>query len=127
MDWPNCGTRECRLQPGLDVYSDGLGAFRALEEQGHAHTVIDSHGRAGCEQEHTRWVNIVLSNLKRSLDGAYHAFGFFKYAHRYLSEAAWRFNRRFDLAALVPRLMVAAATTKPWSERKLRDVPVYAS
>ncbi len=118
---------QCRLQPGLDVYNDDLGAFRALEEQGHAHTVIDSQGRAGCEQEHTRWVNIVLSHLKRSLDGAYHAFAYFKYAHRYLAEAAWRFNRRFDLAALMPHLLVAAAMTRPWSERKLRDVPVYAS
>ncbi len=116
--------RRCRQ--GLDVYSDGLGAFRSLEEQGHAHTVIQSHGRAGCEQEHARWVNIVLSNLKRSRDGAYHALGYFKYAHRYLAEAAWRFNRRFDIAALVPRLLVAAATTQPWSERKLRNVPVYA-
>lgn len=114
-----------RLQPGLDVYSDGLGAFRALEDLGHAHTVIESSGRAACEEEHARWVNIVLSNLKRSLDGAYHAFKFFKYAHRYLAEAAWRFNRRFDLAVLVPRLLVATARTRPWPERKLRDVPVF--
>ena len=99
----------------------------ALEEQGHAHTDIVSPGRAGCEQEHARWVNIVLSNPKRSLDGTHHAFAYFKYAHRTLAEAAWQFNRRFDLAARVPRLLVAAATTKPWSERQLRDVPVYAS
>ncbi|WP_180987606.1 transposase, partial [Xanthomonas oryzae] len=43
------------------------------------------------------WVNVVLSNLKRSLDGAYHAFKFAKYAQRYLAETMWRFNRRFDL------------------------------
>ena len=36
-------------------------------------------------------INIVLSNVKRALDGTYHAFKFFKYAHRYLAEAAWRF------------------------------------
>jgi len=40
-----------------------------------------------------RWVNVVLSNLKRSLDGAYHAFKFAKYAHRYLAETQWRLNR----------------------------------
>lgn len=55
----------------------------------------------------------MLSNLKRSLDGAYHVFTFAKYAHRYLSEAMWRFNRRFDLTALVPRLLGAAARTPP--------------
>lgn len=68
----------------------------------------------------------MLSNVKRALDGTYHAFKFFKYAHRYLGEAAWRFNRRFRLAALVPRLLVAITRCKPWSERKLRNVPVFA-
>lgn len=115
-----------RLHPGSDVYSDGLGAFRALEAE-HAHTVIEGGGRAGCEQDNARWVNVVLSNLKRSLDGAYHAFKFTKYAHRYLAETQWRFNRRFDLVALVPRLLVAAARIKPWPEHRLRDVPVFSA
>lgn len=116
------------LQPETDVYSDGLGAFRAVVDLGHAHTVIETTGgRAATEATNARWVNIVLSNLKRSLDGTYHSFGFFKYAHRYLAEAAWRFNRRFELDALVPRLLVAAARANAWSERKLWDVPVYAS
>ena len=115
------------LEPECDVYSDGLGAFRAVVDLGHAHTVIQSSGRAATEQANSRWVNIVLSNLKRSLDGAYHAFAFCKYAHRYLAEAAWRFNRRFELEALVPRLLVATARCLPCSERRLRNVPVYAS
>lgn len=89
------------LQPEIDVFSDGLGAFRAVVDLGHAHTVIETAGgRAATEATHARWVNIVLCNLKRSLDGAYHSFGFFKYAHRYLAAAAWRFNRRFELDAL---------------------------
>ncbi|MGE6333598.1 IS1595 family transposase, partial [Stenotrophomonas sp. NPDC077659] len=50
---------------------------------------------------------------------------FCKYAHRYLAEAQWRFNRRFDLSALVPRLLVAAARIRPWNERALRNVPVF--
>ncbi|RBI00544.1 IS1595 family transposase, partial [Xanthomonas oryzae pv. oryzae] len=65
--------------------------------------------------ENARWVNVVLSNLKRSLDGAYHAFKFAKYAQRYLAETMWRFNRRFDLTRLVPSLLAAAAASKPWS------------
>ncbi|WP_241752299.1 IS1595 family transposase [Xanthomonas translucens] len=111
---------------GADVYSDGLGAFRVLEAE-HAHTVIEGSGRSRCEEANARWVNVVLSNLKRSLDGAYHAFKFTKYAHRYLAETQWRFNRRFDLAALVPRLLVAAARIKPWPESRLRAVPVFSA
>jgi len=67
----------------------------------------------------------VLGNLKRSLDGTCHAFGFFKYAERFLAEAAWRFNRRFDLKARVPRLLVTAAVCPPWPESALRSVPRY--
>lgn len=115
-----------RLHPGTDVYSDGLGAFRALEAE-HAHTVIEGSGRIRCEEDNARWVNVVLSNLKRSLDGTYHAFKFAKYAHRYLAETMWRFNRRFDLTRLVPSLLSAAATSKPWPERALRGVPVFST
>ncbi|RBB23860.1 IS1595 family transposase, partial [Xanthomonas oryzae pv. oryzae] len=90
----------------------------------HAHTVIEGSGRSRCEAENARWVNVVLSNLKRSLDGAYHAF---KYAQRYLAETMWRFNRRFDLTRLVPSLLAAAAASKPWSERALRDVTLFTA
>ena len=117
-----------RLHPDAEVFSDGLGAFRVVVPLDHAHTVIDAGGgHRATETDGARWVNIVLSNLKRALDGTYHAFKFFKYAHRYLGEAAWRFNRRFRLVALVLRLLVAVARCPAWTERKLRDVPVFAS
>src|SRR3546814_2946384 len=91
-----------RLAPDAEVYSDGLGAFRAVIDLDHAHTVIQAGGgKAGTEADGARWVNVVMGNLKRSLDGTLHAFRYFKYAERYLGEAAWRFNRRFDLKSLV--------------------------
>ena len=117
-----------RLQPDAEVYSDGLGAFTAVVELDHPHTVIQCETpRQACETDGARWVNVVLSNLKRALDGTYHVFCYFKYAHRYLGEAAWRFNRRFHLEAMVPRLLGAAARCQPWSESRLRQVPVYGS
>ncbi|WP_082823626.1 MULTISPECIES: transposase [unclassified Rhodanobacter] len=48
--------------------------------------------------------------------GTYHALRP-KYLQRYVSEFCYRFNRRFDLAVLVPRLIVAAARTPPLSYR----------
>jgi hypothetical protein len=114
---------QAHLRPDTDVFSDGLGAFRAVIEAGHAHTVIESAGgRDATEAGGMRWLNTVLSNVKRALDGTYHAFGFATYAHRYLAEAAWRFNRRFELQILVPRLLVAVARCKPWTEHRLRAV-----
>lgn len=117
-----------RLAPDAELYSDGLGAFRAVVDLGHAHTVIKAGGgRKACESEGARWVNIVLSNVKRALDGTYHVFRFAKYSHRYLAEAAWRFNRRFHLDAIMPRLVVTAARCQAWPETKLRRVPVFGS
>jgi len=55
----------------------------------------------------------VLSNLKTALSGTYHAFDFAKYAHRYLAEAQYRFNRRFNLASILARLLRAASVTPP--------------
>lgn len=115
-----------RVAADADVYSDGLAAFRAAETA-QAHTVIEGQGRSRCDAPNLRWVNVVLSNLKRSLDGAYHTFKFFKYAERYLAEAAWRFNRRFDLKQLVPSLLRAAVCTEPWTKTALRDVPEFAT
>lgn len=117
-----------RLLPGAHVYSDGTSAFGvALAALGHGHTVLPGKRRAATEQPHSRWLNVILGNVKRSLDGAYHAFGFFKYAQRYLAEAAWRFNRRFQLEALVPKLLETAACCRGCSERELRQVLVYSA
>ena len=58
-------------------------------------------------------VNTLLGNLKTALSGTYHAFDFVKYAHRYLAEAQYRFNRRFNLASILARLLHAACTTTP--------------
>jgi hypothetical protein len=36
-----------------------------------------------------RWVNVLLSNLKRAMSGVYHAIRQAKYARRYLAEGAY--------------------------------------
>ena len=58
------------------------------------------------------WVNTVLGNVKRSMDGSYHSIKP-KYLARYLAEFQYRFNRRYDLAVLPERLLRAAAATLP--------------
>ena len=63
----------------------------------------------------------MLGNLKTAFAGTYHAFDYAKYAHRYLAEFAYPFNRRYDLAAMVLRLIATAVLTKPPSTRYLRS------
>lgn len=111
---------EGALTPGSTVTSDGLLGFEVLERMGFVHrVVIAPRGKVGTEIEPFKWLNVVLGNLKTALSGTHHAFDFAKYGHRYLAEAQYRFNRRFDLAAMVPRLAVAVMRATPCSRRKL--------
>lgn len=50
----------------------------------------------------------MLGNIKPSLAGAFHAFGFQKYAHRYFGQVLCLFSRRFDLRAIRQRQPHAA-------------------
>ncbi|WP_341809025.1 IS1595 family transposase [Xanthomonas oryzae pv. oryzicola] len=109
-----------RLEPECEAYSDGLACFRRLEEAGHAHTTLDTGGgRAATDVQGARWLNLVLGNVKRAISGTYHAVGQTKYARRYLAEAAYRFNRRFDLKQMLPRLATALLRCTPCPERVL--------
>lgn len=54
----------------------------------------------------------MLGNVKNAMHGTYHALRP-KYLQRYLAKFCYRLNRRFDLATLVPRLIVAAGRTPP--------------
>lgn len=99
------------LTPGSRVVSDGLGCFPAIAEAGCEHTAITTGGGVP-EDARFVWVNTVLGNVKNALHGTYHALRA-KYLQRYLSEFCYRFNRRFELAAMVPRLLYAAVRTPP--------------
>ena len=55
-----------------------------------------------------------------ALRGTYHAIRP-KYAQRYLSEFEYRFNRRFDLPDIIPRLVYVALRTPPMPERLLKS------
>lgn len=114
-DWANDA-----LAADTDAVSDGLPAFRALRAEVASHLgIVTGSGRASAEHPEFQWVNIVLGNLKTAINGTYHAFKFAKYAPRYLAEFQYRFNRRYDLRSILPRLVRAAATTAPWPEHRL--------
>ena len=108
------------LAPGADVLSDGLACFAAVTETGCTHRVEVVGQRKPRDLPHFKWVNTVLGNLKTMVSGAYKAFGYRKYADRYLGALAYRFNRRFDLADLVVRLVVDVSRGKAAPERVIR-------
>jgi ribosomal protein L37AE/L43A len=100
------------LAPSAMVVSDGLWSFSSVTEAGcQQQREVVGKGRKSTEMECFTWVNTILGNLKNAINGTYHAFDFQKYAHRYLAEYQYRFNRRFDLAGMLSRLITATART----------------
>lgn len=100
------------LAPGSAVVSDGLNCFPGVTAAGCTHEAVPTSSGVPCSNPTFVWVNTVLGNVKNALHGTYHALRH-KYLQRYLSEFCYRFNRRFELAALIPRLLYAAARTPP--------------
>lgn len=108
------------LMRPLTVVSDGLACFTALQEAGLHEPTVTGGGAASVKLPQFKAVNTVLSNLKTALGGTYHAFDFAKYAHRYLAEVQYRFNRRYDLSAILARLVRACSVTTPRPARQIR-------
>ena len=101
------------LKRGAQVLTDGLGCFKGLTAAGCSHEVIVSGpGRKSAQNPLFKWVNTALANIKTSLDGTYRKVSP-QHAPRSLAEFEYRYNRRYDLAAMMPRLGWAAARTVP--------------
>lgn len=106
------------IMPGSTVVTDGYQCFHGVKDAGCAHVRITTGcGVRAAQNPAFRWVNTMLGNIKAALVGTYRAIRK-KHIARYLAEFEWRFNNRFDLAAMIPALGRAAVATKPapyWS------------
>jgi ribosomal protein L37AE/L43A len=103
------------------VVSDGLWCFRAAAIVGAGHErVVTGGGKASVNLPQFKAVNTLLGNLKTAISGTYHAFAFAKYAHRYLAEFQYRFNRRFNMRTIFTRLLHALVGARPSPEHRLR-------
>ena len=113
------------IAPSASVVSDGLWCFGAVQMVGAEHErIVTGGGKASTKLHQFKAVNTFLGNLKRSLGGTYHAFDFAKYAHRYLAEAQYRFNRRFNLHSILARLLRAACVSTPAPAHFIRAAEV---
>lgn len=102
------------------VVSDGLGCFGAVQDAGCEHeAIVTGGGPASVTLEAFTWVNTMIGNVKNSIHGTYHAVSE-QHLPRYLAEFCYRFNRRFELADMIPRLGYASVRTPPMPERLLR-------
>jgi transposase-like protein len=114
------------LNPACVVVSDGLACFRQVTEAGCTHQpMITGGGIKAVRNPAFRWVNTALGNIKAAITGTYRAIRP-KHVPRYLAEFEYRFNRRYDLAAMIQRLAKAALQTPPMPYRLLKLAEVAA-
>jgi transposase-like protein len=114
------------LDPTCAVVSDGLACFAAVTSAGCSHQVVKTGSGAAAARTPTfRWVNTALGNIKAAIVGTYRAIDQ-KHVPRYLAEFEYRFNRRYDLAAMLPRLSWSSVRTQPMPYRLLKLAEVYA-
>jgi transposase-like protein len=114
------------LNPACVVVSDVLACFRQVTEAGCTHQpMITGGGIKAVRNPAFRWVNTALGNIKAAITGTYRAIRP-KHVPRYLAEFEYRFNRRYDLAAMIQRLAKAALQTPPMPYRLLKLAEVAA-
>jgi transposase-like protein len=104
------------------VVSDGLECFSAIKKEGAGHMPITVGAkRKSTDMPCFKWINTIIGNLETATSGTYHAFDFEKYGALYLAEAQYRFNRRFDLGAILQALLGDAIRTAKRTEVSLRQ------
>ena len=114
------------LDPTCSVVSDGLQCFGSVADAGCTHQVVKTgSGPKAARTPAFKWANTALGNIKAAITGTYRAVNS-KHVPRYLAEFEYRFNRRYDLAAMIPRLAWAAVRTTPMPYRLLKLAEVYA-
>ena len=92
----------------LTLVSDGLNCFQVAASMGAVHErEITGGGKASVLNGKFVAVNTLIGNVKTALTGTYHAIKFAKYAYRYLAEVQFRFNRRYNLRAILYGLLTA--------------------
>ena len=114
------------LDPGAAIVSDRLACFTAVTEIGCTHTPIPTgSGPQAARKPAFKWVNTILGNIKSAMVGTYRAVRA-KHVPRYLAEFEYRFNRRYQLETMIPRLAFVALTTQPMPYRLLKLADVSA-
>lgn len=108
------------LHAKAHVVTDGWKVYRTLDANGWKHEAKRAVSKGWRRAKHPAfsWVNTILANLKGNILGVCRAIQP-KHLPRYLAEFQYRFNRRYDLSTILPRLLWASALTPPMPYRLL--------
>jgi transposase-like protein len=95
--------------PEANVYTDDWVGYRKLDQHYASHSRIRHAEKIYVEGDvHTNTIEGFFGNLKRGINGTYHAVSR-KWLQGYLNEYSWRYNRRNDERAMFLQLAARAA------------------
>ena len=114
-----------RLLPGGLACPDGPACFAAATQADRLHaSIVTGGGPHSATREEFAWVDTLIGNVRNAIHGSHHAIDP-RHLPRYLAEFCYRFNRRFDLRAMMPRFLHAAVRTPPMPARLLKLAEAY--
>jgi len=97
------------VMPESTVYTDEYRTYNCLTKAGYNHSRVNHSEKVYVSGDvHTNTIEGVWSLVKRGIGGVYHSVSK-KHLQDYLSEYAWRYNRRNDSESLFESLLLRAA------------------
>lgn len=108
---------EQTIEKGSTLRTDGWGAYKAVANAGYRHKATVTGGGPKAVEKFP-WIHTFIGNMKRMLLGTYHHASP-KHLNGYLSEFAYRANRRWQESRLFDRLIVAALGVKAVTFKEL--------
>lgn len=99
-----------RILPASTIYTDDMATYRdVLNKAGYHHSRINHSEKVYVSGDvHTNTIEGFWSLTKRGIGGVYHSVSK-KHLQDYLSEYAWRYNRRNDPESLFESLLLRAS------------------
>ncbi len=113
------------VKRGSRVVTDGLGCFRGVADADCTREpIITGTGRKATRHPSFKAINTALATIKAGIAATFRSASN-RHAARRLAEFAYRFNRRYDLASLIPRLVWVAARTPAMPYRVVKLAEDY--
>ena len=113
---------ENMVSPGALVKTNGLRSYLTLGDKGYRHERI--FAARSVTSEESRWLHVVISNVKALIGGTHHGLGRAdgKHLQAYLHECAYRFDRRYRPDTIFDRCVVAVTACPIWTYRDITGV-----
>lgn len=107
------------IATGSHIVTDALNCFVGVEKTCSHEIHVSLYMSEEEKEEHFKWINTVLSNVKTLISGTFHSIECHRFSFRYFAEIVYRFNRRYDLKKIFYDLCNTVITASPITARDI--------